>query len=155
MVTRSALNRHHLVVILLATIIVGVCTLYRRTRSDTEDDATILSSISHGHGRRLESKGRDAKHAKDGWFADVPHIFSLATSSPSKSNNEQLRVLIVTTSLVQYDKGTRGTTHGYDRLQHVMLPQLVDSVSSMTSRGWLVTCISCWVIRSWHPIEDN
>ena len=78
----------------------------------------------------------------DGWFKDVPHILSLATSQSSQqsttSHEQQLKVLLVVTSLVQYDKGTRGTQHGYDRLQHVVLPQLIDSVSSMVNKGWKV-----------------
>ena len=42
------------------------------------------------------------------------------------------------TSLVEYDRGTRGTTLGRDRLGEVLLPQIVASVESMTSRGWHV-----------------
>ena len=86
--------------------------------------------------RRLSTEDDD-----DGWFKDVPHILSLATSQTSQqptTSHEQLKVLLVVTSLVQYDKGTRGTQHGYDRLQHVVLPQLTDSVSSMVNKGWKV-----------------
>lgn len=71
------------------------------------------------------------------WFGDVPHILGLAQQS-SQQTSEQLKVLLVVTSLVEYDKGTRGTQHGYDRLQHVVLSQLSDSVKSMVDKGWKV-----------------
>ena len=91
----------------------------------------------------------------DGWFKDVPHILSLATSQPSQtttSSDEQLKVLLVVTSLVQYDKGTRGTQHGYDRLQHVVLPQLTDSVSSMVNKGWKV---DVYFVLGYETLEND
>jgi len=42
------------------------------------------------------------------------------------------------TTLAEYDKGTRGTTHGADRLKDLVLPLLVDGVTSMVDRGWEV-----------------
>jgi len=93
------------------------------------------------HDRRLtESSSVLLTNTDDHWTWDIPSILSRAKQSSSSTQQQQkpLRVLIITTSLVEYDKGTRGTTHGFDRLKHVMLPPLVDSVTSMTSRGWHV-----------------
>jgi len=69
------------------------------------------------------------------------HLFPPLTNPPLVPPSEQqqhrtLRVLLVVTSLVEYDRGTRGTTLGRDRLGEVLLPQIVASVESMTSRGW-------------------
>lgn len=117
-----------LLVLALAALVglVGLAALRRSVPS---------SGASRQH-RRLREQA-----SSDGWFADVPRALSLATK-PSKS--EQLRVLLVSTSLVEYDKGTRGTKRGYDRLQYVVLPQLVDSVTSMTDRGWHVDLYRTW-----------
>ena len=101
--------------------------------------------------RRLSSSESD-----DGWFKDVPHILSLATSQLSSqtttSQEQQLKVLLVVTSLVQYDKGTRGTQHGYDRLQNVVLPQLTDSVSSMVNKGWKV---DVYFVLGYESLADD
>ena len=102
-------------------------------RDDTE---------SYQDHRRLSEEdnndsNRNTTQVDSHWSMDIPHILSMA-KSPPQSNHTPLRVLIVMTSLVEYDKGTRGTTHGYDRLQYVALPPLVDSVTSMTSLGWQV-----------------
>ena len=101
--------------------------------------------------RRLSAAEED----NDGWFKDVPHILSLATSQPSQTtttSHEQLKVLLVVTSLVQYDKGTRGTQHGYDRLQHVVLPQLIDSVSSMVNNSWKV---DVYFVLGYETLEND
>jgi len=85
--------------------------------------------------RRLTANG--SQDDVDGWFQDVPYLANLAKKSPSGAS-KPFRVLFVITSLVEFDKGTRGTEHGYDRLQNIMLPPLVDGVKSMTDRGWEV-----------------
>jgi len=115
---------------------------------NTKFDPYVVSKDEDGIVKGEEAQYHDSRRRRlsteednGGWFKDVPHILSLATSQPSQqttSSHEQLKVLLVVTSLVQYDKGTRGTQHGYDRLQHVVLPQLTDSVSSMVNKGWKV-----------------
>jgi hypothetical protein len=82
--------------------------------------------------RRLSAASVDKTQE---WYQDVPYLLSLAKSATPKA---PFRVLLVITSLTEYDKGTRGTLHGYDRLKNVLLPPLVDSVNSMHSRGWHV-----------------
>jgi len=44
-----------------------------------------------------------------------------------------LRILHIVTALAEYNSGLRGTITGQDRLQEVMIPVLVDSVSTMIS----------------------
>jgi hypothetical protein len=39
---------------------------------------------------------------------------------------------------MQYDIGTRGTTLGRDRLMERILPNIVNSIESMTKRYWYV-----------------
>ena len=114
----------------------------------------LLSEESSHDMSLLTSTDIYDRNDRNHWTWDIPSILSRARakkSSSSSTTSQQrdkpqpqpqpqppLRVLLITTSLVEYDKGTRGTTHGFDRLQHVMLPPLIDSVTSMTSRGWQV-----------------
>ena len=100
-----------------------------------------ISSEHHYLQNQQRRLSEESSPPDDHWTWDVPMIYSRAKKSSLISTQQQtqpLRVLIITTSLVEYDKGTRGTTHGFDRLKHVMLPPLIDSVTSMTSRGWHV-----------------
>ena len=76
---------------------------------------------------------------------DVEHVLSLATRRPEDTftdgdddTDPPFKVLFVVTTLAEYDKGTRGTTHGADRLKDNVLPILVDGVTSMVNRGWHV-----------------
>lgn len=103
-------------------------------------------------------KDRDDETKKSDrhWTWDIPNILSRAKKSSTPTHWQQqqqqpLKVLIVTTSLVEYDKGTRGTTQGFDRLKHVALPPLVDSVSSMKSRGWKVDVVLILGFKSLVP----
>ncbi|KAL3817659.1 hypothetical protein ACHAXA_002004, partial [Cyclostephanos tholiformis] len=107
----------------------------------------------------------------DRWFRDVPLALSLAigsdaffssvpnrniTSSSSPhgggGGGRDLRVLLVITSLVEYDRGTRGTTLGRDRLMEIVLPQIVLSVESMSDRGWAV---DVYLILGYPSLEPN
>eukprot|EP00984_Skeletonema_dohrnii_P010287 scaffold3999_cov138-Skeletonema_dohrnii-CCMP3373.AAC.22 len=118
-------------------VVAVAATICRYTITKRIDSKQYLQQ----HKRRLsESSSVLLTNTDDHWTWDIPDILSRAKqSSPSTQQQQKpLRVLIITTSLVEYDKGTRGTTHGFDRLKHVMLPPLVDSVTSMTSRGWHV-----------------
>jgi len=102
---------------------------------------TLMMHINSNH-QQLQHRRRlselESSSSDDHWTWDIPSILSRAKKKSSLSTQQPLRVLIITTSLVEYDKGTRGTTHGFDRLQHVVLPPLIDSVKSMTSHGWHV-----------------
>ena len=77
---------------------------------------------------------------------DIEHALSLASRSIADIFTEgghdddlpPLRVLFIVTTLTEYDKGTRGTTVGADRLKDLVLPILVDGVTSMVQRGWHV-----------------
>ncbi len=83
---------------------------------------------------------------------DIEHVLSLASRSiedvftegghddeeEAADDLSPLRVLFIVTTLTEYDKGTRGTTVGADRLKDLVLPILVDGVTSMVQRGWHV-----------------
>ena len=89
---------------------------------------------SHPPRRRLSEKA-------DAHDNDLEHVLSLATRTAEDSFTEDstpFRVLFIVTTLAEYDKGTRGTTHGADRLKDNVLPLIVDGVSDMASRGWSV-----------------
>ena len=119
--------------------------------SQPASDPPSIERSHHRSRRRLEqSKEGDVTQHKndDHWSWDVPHLLSRAKSSSS----QPLRVLFVTTSLVEYDKGTRGTQHGYDRLQNVVLPPLVDSIQSMTSLGWHV---DVYLLLGYGPLRSE
>ena len=118
-----------------------------------DDDAGGgLGSDGEGRGRRRLSESAD-RHPHD-----LERVLSLATRSPHDSFTDAggreedededeeggakiagappLRVLFIVTTLAEYDRGTRGTTSGADRLRDLVLPILVDGVSSMVERGW-------------------
>lgn len=85
---------------------------------------------------------------------DLEHVLHLATRTAEDTFTEggddsdsSFRVLVIVTTLAEYDKGTRGTTHGADRLKDNVLPILVDGVTSMINRGWSVDrCIpDMWI----------
>jgi len=127
----------------------------RYEAKNTKFDAPYLVEDYIKKEQYHDSRRLTTEEDNDGWFKDLPHILSLATSQPSQtttSSDEQLKVLLVVTSLVQYDKGTRGTQHGYDRLQHVVLPQLTDSVSSMINKGWKV---DVYFVLGYETLEND
>ena len=129
----SAAKMARLPAILFAVTAVFAILCYKLTRS--------INSEHHNLQHQQRRLSEESSSPDDHWTWDVPMIYSRAKKSSLISTQQQtqpLRVLIITTSLVEYDKGTRGTTHGFDRLKHVMLPPLVDSVTSMTSHGWHV-----------------
>jgi len=68
--------------------------------------------------------------------APVAESKSIATSTTNSNNNKQFRVLHVVTSLSEYDTGTRGTSHGDDRLSNILIPVLQDAVTSVQALGW-------------------
>ncbi|KAL3780266.1 hypothetical protein ACHAW5_001526 [Stephanodiscus triporus] len=112
------------------------------------------TTTAGGRGRRLSesrppsSAGKGAATpSKDRRPSDVERVLSLATlsaedaftdSGEGEGGGGPLRVLFIVTTLSEYDKGTRGTTSGADRLMELVLPILVDGVSSMVDRGWHV-----------------
>lgn len=102
------------------------------------------SSIS-GHRRLLETSS-NAALKESNWYHDVPYLHALAESTAPE---RPLRVLLVITSLSEYDKGTRGTLIGYDRLKNVLMPPLIDSVNSMHARGWQV---DVYLILGYGPL---
>mmetsp|Transcript_2511 Transcript_2511/g.3766 ORF Transcript_2511/g.3766 Transcript_2511/m.3766 type:complete len:550 (+) Transcript_2511:20-1669(+) len=72
---------------------------------------------------------------------DLEHVLHLATRTAEDTFTEDpspFRVLFIVTTLSEYDKGTRGTVNGADRLKDLVLPLLVDGVESMVHRGWSV-----------------
>ncbi|KAL7505025.1 hypothetical protein ACHAXN_002558 [Cyclotella atomus] len=85
--------------------------------------------------RRLSSQPSSNQHQQ----SDLSHLLSLATGPPQDQPHQSpFRVLFIVTTLSEYDKGTRGTVHGADRLKDLVLPILLDGVSSMIDRGWHV-----------------
>jgi len=99
--------------------------------------------------RRLsESSAADHEH-------DLEHVLSLATRPPEDTftdNDAPFRVLVIVTTLAEYDKGTRGTTQGADRLKDLVLPILVDGVHSMVNRGWDV---DVYLICGFESLQDS
>jgi len=88
---------------------------------------------------------------------DLEHLLHLATRSPSdtfteESDDNQFKVLVIVTTLYEYDKGTRGTTHGADRLKDNVLPILVDGVTSMINQGWKV---DVYLICGFEKLHSN
>lgn len=139
----------HLLAVAAAAVLCVLRCIITVTNGDA--DGTPPEDPGHYGRRRLEETKDDADAgaaAGDRWFHDVPRALSLALRPPpppssasaggTETEPPRLRVLLVVTSLVERDRGTRGTQRGYDRLRHVVLPALVDAASSMTERGWRV-----------------
>jgi hypothetical protein len=57
---------------------------------------------------------------------------NINTLHSQSQSSKPIKILYIVTSLAEYDSGKRATTKGKDRLGHVLLPVLVDSVESMT-----------------------
>ena len=86
--------------------------------------------------RRLSATNKDVDHDMD-----LEHVLHLSTQTAEDTFTEDsspFRVLFIVTTLSEYDKGTRGTVHGADRLKDLVLPLLVDGVETMVNRGWIV-----------------
>jgi len=104
--------------------------------------------------RRLsEEKTISSQH----YDYDLEHLLRSATRTPSDTFTEeddenQFKVLVIVTTLAEYDKGTRGTTHGADRLKDNVLPILVDGVTSMINQGWDV---DVYLICGFETLQPN
>jgi len=64
----------------------------------------------------------------------------LETTSADKDyvRENPLRILYTVTTLSEYDKGTRSTTKGFDRLMNTLVPVVKEGVVSFISKGYLV-----------------
>ena len=123
--------------LLTCIFLVSVFTQYLIISIDDGEDFVDNTAGANNINKRRLSDERMGKgdNKSNNWYKDVPQLLSLAKSSTPQ---KPFRILLIITSLTEYDKGTRGTLRGYDRLQNVLLPPLVDSVNSMHSRGWHV-----------------
>lgn len=152
--------RQQLYLTCLLVVIVSlshICILLLVVPNESLIDANLNNNPAHAgadeESRRL-SEANDKKSQQHDWYRDVPHLLSLAKSSTTSNTTaaKQFRVLLIITSLSEYDKGTRGTSMGYDRLQNVLLPPLVDSVTSMHSRGWHV---DVYLVLGYGPLPSE
>ena len=86
---------------------------------------------------------------------DLEHVLHLATRTAEDTFTEgtpPLRVLFIVTTLSEYDKGTRGTTQGADRLRDLVLPLIVDGVQTMVERGWHV---DVYLICGFEKLQES
>ena len=60
------------------------------------------------------------------------------TRTDDKDKTKPLRILYTVTTLSEYDKGTRATTRGFDRLMKTLVPVVKEGVISMIDSGYLV-----------------
>lgn len=61
----------------------------------------------------------------------------VATTNES-IKRDPIRILYTVTTLSEYDKGTRATIRGFDRLKNLLIPVIKQGVQSMISRGYHV-----------------
>ena len=104
----------------------------------TFDNSNEQQTTEINNRRRL-SEEKTTISSSQHYDYDLEHLLHLATRSPSDTFTEdnddnQFKVLVIVTTLAEYDKGTRGTTHGADRLKDNVLPILIDGVTSMIHR---------------------
>eukprot|EP00978_Attheya_sp_CCMP212_P012973 scaffold32351_cov60-Attheya_sp.AAC.11 len=112
----------------LACFLIFLC-VSQRIKLQFLSGGSDEESVHTNHGRRL---------ADNAALGVGPIGRTLAKARKSENSDHPLRVLYVVTSLAEYDTGTRGTSHGADRLKDVVLPAILDAVTSMVKRGWRV-----------------
>ena len=122
----------------------------------TLDNNNELLQIEKSNNRRRLSEEKKTSSSQH-YDYDLEHLLHLATRSPSdtfteESEDNQFKVLVIVTTLAEYDKGTRGTTHGADRLKDNVLPILVDGVTSMIHQGWDV---DVYLICGFETLQPN
>ena len=120
------------------------------------DNSNELIQIENSNNRRRLSEEKTTISSQH-YDYDLEHLLHLATRSPSDTFTEeddenQFKVLVIVTTLAEYDKGTRGTTHGADRLKDNVLPILVDGVTSMIHQGWKV---DVYLICGFEKLQPN
>jgi hypothetical protein len=126
----------HRIPLLVLVVAVAICTSIFVRQS--------ISPSSHEQKQQQQTQRRlseSTSSSSDNHNHDLEHVLSLATRPPHDTFTEDappFRILVIVTTLSEYDKGTRGTTQGADRLKDLVLPILVDGVSSMVDRGWEV-----------------
>jgi hypothetical protein len=77
-------------------------------------------------------------------------------SSPnSNSQSQPLKILYIVTSLAEFDNGNRATTKGKDRLGHVLLPVLVDSVESIVFDATQNYQVDVYLILAYSLSEER
>lgn len=108
----------------------------RGTAEGGGDEEVAVDAFRHPGRRRLAAAGDSSGRT----FASPGPIGRTLAKALGWNDDDRssLRALFVVTTLSEYDKGTRGTTRGADRLRNVVIPVLQDSVSSMVDRGWEV-----------------
>jgi hypothetical protein len=112
----------------IATFLIVLC-VSQQIKFQFLSGGSDEESVHTNHGRRLVDNAA---------LGVGPIAHTLSKARKSKNSDHPLRVLYVVTSLVEYDSGTRGTSHGADRLKAVVLPAILDAVTSMVNRGWRV-----------------
>ena len=121
----------------------------------TLDSSNELLQIEKSNNRRRLSEEKTTTSSQH-YDYDLEHLLHLATRSPSdtftEESDNQFKVLVIVTTLSEYDKGTRGTTHGADRLKDNVLPILVDGVTSMINQGWKV---DVYLICGFETLQSN
>ena len=127
-------------VVLVLLFLFAISSLFLITLDSSNEQQTIESKINR---RRLSEEKKTTTSSQSQHFDyDLEHLLHLATRTPSDTFTEddqsQFKVLVIVTTLAEYDKGTRGTTHDADRLKDNVLPILVDGVTSMINQGWNV-----------------
>ena len=138
------INGHRLLLLLVVPLVLIVFAISQWHDSDRsynlQNKPRREDEINYDNKRRrLTEQTNHHEH-------DLEHVLHLATRTAEDtftedtedSEIEPFRVLVTVTTLEQYDKGTRGTTHGADRLKDNVLPILVDGVASMVNKGWSV-----------------
>jgi len=61
------------------------------------------------------------------------------TMNQEEQIDQKFRILHVITSLAEYNSGARGTTHGQDRLQEVLIPSMKGAINSISKEpNWTV-----------------
>ena len=134
----STINGHRLLLLLVVPLVLIVFAISQWHDSDRsynlQNKPPREDKINYDNKRRrLTTETNHHEH-------DLEHVLHLATRTAEDtftedtedSEIEPFRVLVIVTTLAQYDKGTRDTTHGADRLKDNVLPILVD----MVSRPW-------------------
>jgi len=85
----------------------------------------------------LDSNGFDFVTSNATIQSDEQSRRRLLDTSAS-GEKKPIRILYTITTLSEYDKGTRATVRGFDRLKNLLIPVVKEGVKSMISRGYHV-----------------
>lgn len=120
---------------------------------DLLDTSSVKNTSNDDKQKQQQQEQQYHQQANKDEAAAVPLIDTAAAAAAvADVTDKPLRLLHIVTALAEYNNGSRGTLRGQDRLQEVMIPILVESVSSMLEYGYQV---DVYLILGWDLKDER